>query len=324
MTWWGGDRVSEDSARPSWLRWARLMYLARKTALCVLCALRLVAEVCVTLRERATIKSTQSRRGAKERKESLVSLSFKIPSPPCHRIGLAGILLTAALLLRRQPQLALWLMGGALLLLYLGGNHLVSMQLTYIGTAPQALAELPRRGDRRACGCETEQAGPRPTPEVNEAGERLLNAQSCSARASRRISCSRAAWFRLTTPLARAPRRALKPRRAYSRRSVLPHGALWLEGNWARQEKLWGNKKLLDPQGIQGTSWGPALNMPAAVAIFEKQGFEVIRRAHGLPGHRSRLGVLPQPDWRIRSSTSFPRLKISTYDPRVVRLPRAS
>ena len=182
-------------------------------------------------------------------------------------VGLACILLAAALLLRRHPQLALWLMGGALLLLYLGGNHLVAMLLTReLEQRHPALAELPQAEVIVVLGGgETERAPPRPAHEVNEAGDRLLYAQSLFGEGVAPHLLLSGGVVPVDNPASTSTTPGAEVMASILTQIGVPRAALWLEGSSRNTyENAVESKKILDRQGIRRivlvTS---ALHMPA-------------------------------------------------------------
>lgn len=93
-------------------------------------------------------------------------------------IGLACLLLVAALILRRRARLQVALIAAALIVLWLGGNRFVAM--TVASALETQYPPLPAgtRGDVIVVlgGATREKSTPRPTHEVNEAGDRLIYA----------------------------------------------------------------------------------------------------------------------------------------------------
>ena len=220
-------------------------------------------------------------------------------------VGLACILLTAALLLRRHPHVGLWLTACALLLLYLGGNHLVSMLLTRgLEQRHPALAELPQAEVIVVLGGgETERAAPRPAHEVNEAGDRLLYAQSLFRQGVAPHLLLTGGVVPVDNPASTSPTSGAEVMASILTQIGVPRDALWLEGNSRNTyENATESKKLLDRQGIRRivlvTS---ALHMPRSAAIFANRG------SRSSPRPRttwSRIAIGPTTSSRTGASSS--------------------
>lgn len=192
-------------------------------------------------------------------------------------LGLACLLLGGALVLRRRRSWSLYLVAAAFLLLWLCGNRLVSMSLVR-SLEWQYLppAELPRAEVIVVLGGGTRsQVYPRPIHEIGEAGDRLLYAAYLYHQGV-------APHLLLSGGVVAVDGPALQPE-AEAMATLLtllnvPHDALWLEPRSRNtHENAVETRKLLEPRGINRivlvTS---AMHMPRAVAIFEKQGFEVV------------------------------------------------
>ncbi|MGC9394780.1 MAG: YdcF family protein [Anaerolineae bacterium] len=97
-------------------------------------------------------------------------------------LGMACVLLATALIVRRNPQWQTRLIAVTLALLWLGGNRIVAMTLVRslewrYAPPPGAASEIPQADAIVVLGGATRTPGyPRPTAEVNEAGDRLLYA----------------------------------------------------------------------------------------------------------------------------------------------------
>ena len=97
-------------------------------------------------------------------------------------LGLACVLLVLALAVRRHPGWQTWIIVLALALLWLGSNRLVTMMLSrslewqYLPGSTAHSSELPADVIVVLGGGERSGAFPRPTSELNEAGDRLLYA----------------------------------------------------------------------------------------------------------------------------------------------------
>ena len=97
-------------------------------------------------------------------------------------LGMACVLLATALIVRRNPQWQTRLIAITLALLWLGGNRIVAMTLARslewrYAPPPGEVAAIPQADAIVVLGGATRTPGyPRPTAEVNEAGDRLLYA----------------------------------------------------------------------------------------------------------------------------------------------------
>ncbi len=191
-------------------------------------------------------------------------------------VGLCCVLLIAALIMRRRRNWQTTLIVAALLLLWLGGNRFVTMTLAqslegqYLPSSalPKADVIVVLGGMTRS------QIAPRPIPEISEEGDRLIYA----------------AWLyqhgAAPNLLLSGGQPFLKAGESYEADEMamllglmgVPNEALWRESKSNNTyENAIESKKLLDEKGITRiilvTS---ALHMPRSVAIFQKQGFDVI------------------------------------------------
>jgi uncharacterized SAM-binding protein YcdF (DUF218 family) len=225
-------------------------------------------------------------------------------------LGLACILLAAALLLRRHPHAGLWLTASALLLLYLGGNHLVAMLLIRnLEQRHPALAELPLAEAIVVLGGgETERAAPRPAHEVNEAGDRLLYAQYLFSQGAAPHLLLTGGIVPVDNPGSSSTTPGAEVMASILTQIGVPREALWLEGNSRNTyENAVESKKILDRAGIRRivlvTS---ALHMPRSAAIFEKQGFEVIPAPTDYLVTDRDWAYYLSPDWRVQLFNLIP------------------
>jgi uncharacterized SAM-binding protein YcdF (DUF218 family) len=192
-------------------------------------------------------------------------------------LSLACLLLAALLLLRRRPRWVLGLGLAALLLLWIGGNRLVSLALVrslewqYLPpvVTPQAdVIVLLGGGERPA-------AQPQELPDVTNGGDRIIYAAWLYQRGAAPHILASGGVVGVDGPTGDPG--------AESMRKLLgimgvPDTAVWLEPRSRNTfENAVETKKLLDPEGIQRiilvTS---AMHMPRAHAIFVRQGFDVI------------------------------------------------
>lgn len=199
----------------------------------------------------------------------------KLLPPLVYPLSLACLLLGLALLLRRRRWVAA-LMLAALALLWLGGNRWVayslvrSLEWQYLppAGAPQADAIVLLGGGTRSG------AYPRPLPEVNEGGDRLIYAAWLYREGRAPLVVATGGGLSWRGPL--------MPE-ADSMQSLLtfmgvPSAAIEEEQQAQNtHENAVYTRQLLEPRGIRRillvTS---ALHMPRSVRLFQRQGFEVI------------------------------------------------
>ncbi|MBK8050985.1 MAG: YdcF family protein [Anaerolineales bacterium] len=192
-------------------------------------------------------------------------------------LGFACLLLVALLLLRRHTRWVVALALAALLVLWLGGNRLVSIALLrslewqYLppDPLPPADAIVVLGGGARPA------TWPRTTAEVNEAGDRLIYAAKLyQDGVAPKLLLSGGA------PVADAPNVQTEAESMASLLEIMgvPRTAL-LQDPSSRNtyENAIETRSQLEEQGIDRivlvTS---ASHMPRSVAIYEKQGFDVI------------------------------------------------
>jgi uncharacterized SAM-binding protein YcdF (DUF218 family) len=193
-------------------------------------------------------------------------------------LGLACLLLGAALIVRRWRTWQSVLIASTFLLLWLGGNRLITMSLVrvlewqYVTPSALPTAEV----IVVLGGATRQQSYPRPTHEVNEAGDRLLHALRLyqQGKAPHLLLSGGAAAY--DSPDTLAPEAEAMADLLMT--MGVPKEALWLE---TRSRNTYENavesKKLLDAANIQRVILvTSAMHMPRAAAIFRKQGFDVI------------------------------------------------
>jgi uncharacterized SAM-binding protein YcdF (DUF218 family) len=191
-------------------------------------------------------------------------------------VGITSMLLVAALVLHRRRRLALGLQIAALLVLVSFSSQWVShglarsLEWQYL---PQA--ELPEAEIIVLLGGGTRAAlPPRPMTELNEAGERMLYAAKLYHEGKAPVVVVTGGyieWLGTAMPEADGMQEILML-------AGVPEEVIWLE---SRARNTYENaiyvKEIVAELGIQRiilvTS---AMHMPRSVAIFERQGFEVI------------------------------------------------
>ncbi len=195
--------------------------------------------------------------------------------------GLATLLLIAALLLRRRARWRTGLTVAALLVIGLGGNRFVALglagwlegivpplpPLTAQTDPPQADAILVLGGATRPF------TPPRPTHELNEAGDRLLYARALwAAGAAPRIIVSggNAAYV---GPSVEPEAQAMA---AILRSMGVPQDAILLEEQSRNtHENAVQTGALLEREGIEHVLLvTSAMHMPRSAAIFRRQGVD--------------------------------------------------
>jgi uncharacterized SAM-binding protein YcdF (DUF218 family) len=192
-------------------------------------------------------------------------------------LGLACLLLLALVLLRRRPRLVLWLGLAAFLLLWLGGNRLVSLALVRsLEWQYRPPTELPHADVIVVLGGgEQPLAPPQQLAGVNDAGDRIIYAAWLYQQGAAPHVLASGGIVGIDGP-------ALQSGAASMHQLLnimgVPDAALWLEDRSRNTyENAVETKKLLGPKEIRRiilvTS---ATHMPRARAIFSKQGFDVI------------------------------------------------
>lgn len=188
-------------------------------------------------------------------------------------LGMACVLLTLALLVRRSSQWQTRLIAVTLALLWLGGNRLVAMTLARslewrYAPAPDAASTLPHADAIVVLGGATRTPGyPRPTAEVNEAGDRLLYAAWLYNQGAAPVivlSGGAAPW---SGPQGISEAEVMA---GLLQRLGVPETALWLETtSWNTYENAGASLDLLKAHNVESiilvTS---AIHMPRAYATF--------------------------------------------------------
>ena len=192
-------------------------------------------------------------------------------------LGLASILLLAALLVRKDARARAGFIIAALVIIWLtsttGFSNLLARSLEWRYLPPK---EIPTADVIVVLGGGTEPASnPRPMVEVNGAGDRVLYAASLynnGVAPHILLSGGTISWLDegSTTP-------------AEDMASILteigiPPEALWLETSSQNtyENALFSKEILTDHEINRILLVTSALHMPRSVALFEKQGFEVI------------------------------------------------
>ena len=190
-------------------------------------------------------------------------------------LSLAAILLVGVLVLRK-PKWRKRLLMAAVLLIWIGGNGWVSTALVKsLEWQYLPLDEIPNADVIVVLGGGT-QPGiyPRPSAEVDGAGDRIIY----GARLFREGKAPLVLVTGGRLPWSFAPEGAATEMTELLVFIGVPEEAILLEGVSANTyENAVFTKQILDPMGINRillvTS---AMHMPRSVAIFEKQGFDVI------------------------------------------------
>jgi uncharacterized SAM-binding protein YcdF (DUF218 family) len=214
-----------------------------------------------------------------------IFLSKLIP-PFVYPLGLTILLVLGALFLSKKQRLQRLALILALVLLFIGSNRwtavLLSRSLEWRYLPPAVLSEssLAARQSPVADvivvlgGATDSHLAPRPTVEVNGAGDRVLYAAylyKMGAAGHLLLSGGRIDWLETGDSPAEDMAALLKL-------MEIPENALWLETESRNTaENASAAYTFLAPKGIQRiilvTS---AEHMPRAVGLFEQQGFEVI------------------------------------------------
>lgn len=191
-------------------------------------------------------------------------------------VGLACVLLLAALILRRRARLRNGLVLTALLVIWLGGNRFVAMGLAgwLEGLVPPLEAAAAEADAILVLGGATRPLSPpRPTHELNEAGDRLLYARRLWAAgvAPRIIVTGGGAVYVGPVVVAEAVSMAEQ-----LKAMGVPEGAILQEDasrNTYENAALTG--ALMEREGIKRVILvTSALHMPRSAAIFRRQGIE--------------------------------------------------
>lgn len=223
-------------------------------------------------------------------------------------LSLACLLLLALLLLRRRPRWVLLLGLGALLLIWIGGNRLVSLALMRpLEWRHPPPDELPHAEVIVLLGGgETPAAPPQDLPGVNEAGDRMIHAAFLYQRGAAPHILVSGGVVGVDDPGGEPGAEAMRTLLGVM---GVPADAVWLE---PRSRNTYENavetKKLLESRGIRRmilvTS---ALHMPRAHAIFAKQGFEIIPAPTDYTVTEEAWAYYFSPDPAIQLFNLFPR-----------------
>lgn len=207
--------------------------------------------------------------------DAFVFLSKLLPTL-IYPLGLACLLLLAGLVLRRRPVWTTAILAAAFLLLFVGGNRYVAMALAKsLEWRYLPPAEMPSAEAIVVLGGGTESADyPRPTVEVNAAGDRVLYAAALYKQGKAPyilLSGGKIDWMDPS-----------EDAQAVEMASLLdlvgvPRQTLWLqEQSRNTAEDAAFCAAILRDHGVTHillvTS---AMHMPRSVALFEKQGLEV-------------------------------------------------
>ena len=195
-------------------------------------------------------------------------------------LGMACVLLVVALVVRRHPQWQTKVIAITLALLWLGGNRIVAMTLARslewrYAPPPSAANNIPHADAIVVLGGATRTPGyPRPTAEVNEAGDRLLYAAWLYDQGAAPIivlSGGAAPWIGPPS-ISEAEIMA-----GLLQRMGVPETAILLEkGSWNTYENAEASLNLLKAHDIESillvTS---AIHMPRAYATFSNPEIDV-------------------------------------------------
>jgi uncharacterized SAM-binding protein YcdF (DUF218 family) len=220
----------------------------------------------------------------------------KLLPPLVYPLGLACLALAVALICRgRRGQATLIIF--SIVLLWLGGNRLISMAIVRsleAGYLP--LTSIPRAPVIVVLGGGSRSPDfPRPTAEINEAGDRLLYAAwlyKQGAAPHLLLSGGRAAWLGSgRVDEAEVMAQVLEM-------MGVPRAALWLEdGSRNTYENADATRRLLAERGISEiilvTS---ATHMPRSVRLFERQGLRVIPAPTDFQVTQADWNYFTQPD----------------------------
>lgn len=236
-------------------------------------------------------------------------------------LGLACLLLLIVVWLRDRPRLQRALAGGALLLLWLGGNRLVSLLLLRSlewqtlppDPLPQAQAIVVLGGATRM------QTFPRPTHEINEAGDRLLYAAWLYHQDVAPVvllSGGGAEWDEPETRLSEAEAMA-----DLIERMGVPREALLLEERSRNTyENAIESASLLRQEGIDTivlvTS---AMHMPRALGVFARTDLTVIPAPTDFLATEAEWTYYTQLDPRIQVHNLLPSTRELYFTTRVLR-----
>lgn len=192
-------------------------------------------------------------------------------------LGMGCLLLIAALLLRKKEKLRTALMFFVVIVLWLAGNRWVSLGLArslewqYL---PQA--ELPSADAIVLLGGSTEPAlSPRTQVEVNSAADRIIHAAELYHAGKAPVILLSGGSIDWLPESSGSPAQQMA---VILQMLDVPQEALWLDTKSLNTyENALCSREILEEHGIQKVLLvTSAMHMPRSVALFEKQGIEVI------------------------------------------------
>lgn len=230
----------------------------------------------------------------------------KFLPPLVYPLGLACLVLAVALACRgrrRQATLIIF----SIALLWLGGNRLVGMAIMRsLESRYLPLAQIPRAPVIVVLGGGSRSPDfPRPTAELNEAGDRLLYAAwlyKQGAAPHLLLSGGRAVWLGSgRVDEAEVMAQVLEM-------MGVPRAALWIEdGSRNTYENAGETRRVLAERGITEiilvTS---AMHMPRSVRLFERQGLRVIPAPTDFQVTQADWDYFTQPHPGIQALNLFP------------------
>ena len=196
-------------------------------------------------------------------------------------LGMACVLLAVALLVRRDSRWQTRLVAVTLALLWLGGNRIVTMTLVRslewrYAPPPGQAVNLPRGDVIVVLGGATRSPGyPRPTAEVNEAGDRLIYAAHLYAEGTAPrvlVSGGNAPWVSPDGP----PEAAIMA--DLLNLMGVPDEAIWLETTSRNtyENAIYSFEFLADQDVETLILVTSAFHMPRAHAIFKQGDYTII------------------------------------------------
>ena len=192
-------------------------------------------------------------------------------------LGLSCLLLIAVLFLRKRNRLRTALLIGIVLILWLSGNRWVSLSLArslewrYL---PQG--ELPQADVIVVLGGSTEPAlSPRSQVEVNSAADRILYAATLYHEGKAPVILLSGGSIDWQPDSTGSPAEEMVE---LMKMLGVPQDTLWLETKSLNTyDNALYSREILDDHGIKRVLLvTSAMHMPRSVALFEKQGIEVI------------------------------------------------
>jgi uncharacterized SAM-binding protein YcdF (DUF218 family) len=223
-------------------------------------------------------------------------------------LGLACGLLVVALGLRRRSRWWTRLVALALVLLWLGGNKLVSLTLARsLEWRVPPLSEVPSAEVILVLGGATRSgADPRPLPEIGEAGDRLLYAawlyqQGAAPRVL--VSGGRAAWV---SPSSHAEAEHMATLLGLM---DVPREAIWLETESRNTyENAVESVEILEREGVDRVILvTSALHMPRATRVFDRFDLDVIPAPTDYWVTEQEWAFYTQPNLGVQFLHLFPR-----------------